>query len=217
MTRFAFVTSLTFARIPLVLVGGALLLANLFAPSPALLDTGLVLCALSAVTDLFDGMLARLWHVTSRFGALADPLMDKAFFMTTLPLATFGALWEGETAHACALLALDLLFLFRDQWVTFLRTVGGEFGAEVKAALPGKIRTFLAFPGILLIHLRIGRVALVQGSPAHEGTWIPPAFTAYATEAILAALTVWTAIYYTRSYAPWMRKAAVPDARRAAS
>lgn len=214
MTRFALVTTLTFGRVPLVLAGCALLFANFFLSSQVLLAAGLALCAASAVTDLFDGMLARRWGVTSRFGALADPLMDKAFFMATLPLAAFGAMWTGDTVHASVLLGLDLLFLFRDQWVSFLRTVCGERGAEVKAALPGKIRTFLAFPGILAVHYRIGMVSVVQGAPTREGAWIPPAAAIYAVEAVLAALTVWTAAYYTRSYAPYLRAAAAPEARQ---
>lgn len=37
-----------------------------------------VLFALIFSTDFFDGMLARRWRVTSRFGELADPLGDKA-------------------------------------------------------------------------------------------------------------------------------------------
>lgn len=208
MTRFAFVTALTLGRAPLVLAGAALLLLGFFRPCPALLASGLSLCALSAATDLFDGMLARRWRVTSRFGALADPLMDKAFFMATLPVATFGALYVEDVPHAVALLGLDLLFLFRDQWVTFLRAAGSGCGAEVKAALPGKIRTFLSFPGILLVHLRIGQMAIAAGSPGHEALRPVPAAPVYAVEAVLALLTVWTCAYYTRAYAPCLRKAA---------
>ncbi|MDR2681748.1 MAG: CDP-alcohol phosphatidyltransferase family protein [Holosporaceae bacterium] len=37
--------------------------------------------ATAAVTDFFDGCLARRWNVTSKFGAVIDPLADK-FLMT---------------------------------------------------------------------------------------------------------------------------------------
>ena len=59
MGKFAFVTFLTLVRAPLVVAGTLCVLANLARPSPALLGAGAGLMALSAVTDLFDGMLAR--------------------------------------------------------------------------------------------------------------------------------------------------------------
>jgi cardiolipin synthase len=37
----------------------------------------IVLFVIAAITDLFDGYLARLWSSTSKFGALLDPIADK--------------------------------------------------------------------------------------------------------------------------------------------
>jgi phosphatidylglycerophosphate synthase len=108
MGTFAFVTFLTLVRAPLVVAGTLCVLANLAWPSPAILGVGAGLMALSAVTDLFDGLLARRWGVASRFGALADPLMDKVFWICTMPAATFVALYLEDVRHAAVLLALDV-------------------------------------------------------------------------------------------------------------
>ncbi|MBR1837364.1 MAG: CDP-alcohol phosphatidyltransferase family protein [Kiritimatiellae bacterium] len=205
MSKFAFVAFLTLVRAPLALAGGCALLANVFAPSPALLAAGLALLAASAVTDFFDGALARRWRVTSRFGALADPLMDKVFFAATLPVATFEAMYMEDVRHALALLALDVTFVLRDQWLSFLRAVASGRGADVRAAFPGKLRTFLAFPGIMAVHLGLGLQALASVRPEAEGIRCIPRPAMFAVEAALVFLTVWSGILYTRSYMPHLR------------
>ena len=208
MNRFAFVTFLTLVRAPLVLAGTVLVLLHLAWPSPALLGAGVFLMALSALTDLFDGKLARKWGVTSRFGALADPLMDKVFYVCTMPAATFVALYLEEVPHAAVLLALDVVSLLRDQWASFLRSVGSGFGADVRASWSGKLRTFLAFPVLVLVHVHLGVEVLARS----EGPWVDAAFlsvqTAVALEGLLAALVVVSGIDYTRRYLPYLRKAA---------
>ena len=41
----------------------------------------IILMILAGISDLFDGHLARRWRVVSTFGKMADPLMDKVFFL----------------------------------------------------------------------------------------------------------------------------------------
>lgn len=208
MTRFAFVTFLTFVRAPLVLAGCVFALANLAAPHPALLAAAVLLMALSALTDLFDGKLARKWRVASRLGALADPLMDKVFYLATLPCATFVALWCEDAVHASILLALDVVSMLRDQWSSFLRSVGSEFGADVRASFAGKLRTFLAFPIITLVHLRLGLQVLALRDSSLEGLRTGPDAAVWALEGFLILLTVWSGAVYTARFWPFVRRAA---------
>ena len=208
MSKFAFVTFLTFVRAPLVVLGTALALVHLARPAPATLAAALALLALSALTDLFDGKLARKWGVTSRLGALADPLMDKVFFLFTLPAATFMALRTGDAPHAWALLALDAVSAFRDQWASFLRSVGSEFRADVRASFSGKLRTFLAFPIIMLVILQLGLSALrPEVRPAAFRTG------AMALEGLLLFMTVFSGGVLTARFWPYLRRAAAPDKR----
>lgn len=208
MKPFAVVSTLTFSRAPLVLAGCGFALAHLASPHPAKLAAALALMGVSAFTDLFDGMLARKWRVASRLGALADPLMDKVFYLATLPTATFIALCLEDVRHGALLLALDVVSLLRDQWASFLRSVGSEYGAEVKASFAGKLRTFLAFPGIILIHLQLGLQVLAMRSPAHEGIPLAPWGVVYALEAFLIVLVLWSGAVYTARFWPFLRRAA---------
>jgi phosphatidylglycerophosphate synthase len=157
--------------------------------------------ALSAVTDLFDGQLARRWGVISRFGALADPLMDKVFYVATLPAAVFLAMRGADWTHAGVLLGLDVISMLRDQWVSFLRSVGSGYGADVRANWSGKLRTAMGFPVIVLMYLYLGLQAL--------GVSLAPAVRAalFVLEAALVAITLMSALTYTREYLPHLRRA----------
>lgn len=208
MDKFALVTSITLGRAPLVLAGCAFSLANLAAPHPAWVAAAGVALALSAVTDAFDGALARKWGATSRLGALADPLMDKVFYLATLPTATFVALWSESVGHAAMLLALDVVSLLRDQWVSFLRAVGSEYGADVRASLSGKIRTIIGFPAIVFVHVYLGIRVLGLVRPDCESLAMPGAAVPVALEAVLLAVTVWSGVDYTRRFAPFLKRAA---------
>ena len=198
MTKFAFVNLLTLGRAPLVLAGCAFSLANLARPHPAWVVAAVAALALSALTDLFDGALARKWGVASRLGARADPLMDKVCCE--------------QPGHAAALLALDVVSLLRDQWVSFLRSVGSAYGADVRASWSGKIRTIVGFPAIVAVHAWLGASVLALSRPGCEALRLPPVAAPVALEAVLLAVTVWSCLDYTRRYAPYLKKAAAPAA-----
>ena len=207
MYKYTFVMFLTLGRAPLVIAAAALMLVQAFHPSAALLSTAIALMIASALTDLFDGFLARKWKVTSRFGALADPLMDKVFYAATLPVAVFIAAFLEKYDHALILLALDVVSALRDQWVSFLRSVGSEYGADVKANWSGKLRTLIGFPVIVVANYQLGLEAL----RLHEAP-LPfpplPCGWMFALEIILLAVTVVSAVSYTLRYLPYLRKSA---------
>lgn len=171
--QFALVTAITVARGPFILFFMACAVIDLYHPSAGLKWTALAFMALSAITDMFDGYLARKWNVTSRFGALCDPLMDKIFYAVVFPTLTallflkpasvagqmtpgslMGAtdprLADPEFAHAVLMLVFTVLYLLRDQWVSFLRAIAAG-KADMRATWSGKLRTAISFPvGCLL-------------------------------------------------------------------
>ena len=204
MTRYAFVNTLTLSRAPLALLAVACSLLNLACPSWGWIVATAVLLALSALTDLFDGKLARKWGVVSRFGALADPLMDKVFYILPLPTATFLALYSEDVVHASVLLALDIVSIGRDLWVSFLRAATAGTSAKMGASWAGKIRTALAFPVIAIVHLALG----IRVLALHEKTsLVLPSAPLYALEAVILAATLWSAVSYTRYYLPFLTDA----------
>ena len=163
--QFLFVNALTLSRGPLLLLFMAGMVVGIYHPYPWLKWLNLALLVVSSVTDLFDGLLARKWNVTSRLGAVFDPMMDKVFFIIVFPTLTmrlflssgvvFGVLSSigkisvptpPELSHAILMLVLTVTYILRDQWVLALRALAADSGADMKANWVGKTRTALSFP-----------------------------------------------------------------------
>ena len=150
--KFCFVQALTLVRVPLIFI---FLAVSVFCRHPVpefwflVAFTAMIL---SAVTDLFDGYFARRFQVTSRLGAYADPMTDKVFYLTTFPTLVYLADRLGQHTHARVLLVLAILFLLRDQWVSFLRSLGALHNLSAKANWSGKARTLISFPTICVIY-----------------------------------------------------------------
>ena len=95
----------------------------------------LTLFVAAAVTDWFDGYLARRWHATTRWGAILDPIADKVLVTG----AILGVLTSGsvpQIAIPCGLI------LFREFAVSALReTVAGK--VKLPVTLLAKWKTTL--------------------------------------------------------------------------
>ena len=205
--KFVFVQALTLGRMPLIFV---FLAVSLFAPTPPgafWFSIAFGAMILSAVTDLFDGYFARRFKVETRLGAYADPLTDKVFYLTTFPtlvfLATRVAARDGQSyGHAQLLLGLTILFLLRDQWVSFLRSIGAIYKVDAKANWSGKARTVISFPVICTIYyyLQAPRDWWLQVSP----------IVLYVCEIATMAINLISMWVYTAYYWPWIRKECQP-------
>lgn len=218
ITKRLIVNALTFARVPLVLTWAVVAivtqlnlakLSSLAAIVLAFVAGGAMF--LAAITDLFDGKLARKWGVVSALGKMADPLMDKVFFIVTFPTLLWQALvvgGEGAMLHGVVLLLFTMLYMLRDTWVTFLRSVGSLYGADVAAMWIGKVRTALSFPaaGWIYAYLSLSpQIPLTNDAVALTvRCWF---FSCLAIELFLIVLTLWTLFVYTASYAPYVKKA----------
>ena len=109
--------------------------------------------------------------------------------------------------HTIPLLALTILYLLRDTWVTFMRTIGTMYGADVGAMWIGKVRTAVSFPGagwIYAYYCFRWFAPFRCGCPLVDVAW--PA-SVFALEVLLAALTIASLVTYTRSYLPYLRRA----------
>lgn len=210
MTRRAqsrFVNALTFARVPLIFVWAVLAIVQEFAGNGAgslALALGACLAMLlSGLTDAWDGALARRWNVVSTLGKMADPLMDKIFYLVAFPVLSWQVLHQGESeCHALLMVGFTVLYMLRDTWVTFMRSVGTLYGADVAAMWLGKVRTALSFPGAgwIYVYLCFHRLA----PTAWEASW---RLSCYAVEGGLILLTLWSLHTYTVAYLPYLRRA----------
>jgi CDP-diacylglycerol--glycerol-3-phosphate 3-phosphatidyltransferase len=191
------VTAITFARVPFVLLFMALALVEKFRPSPAMAVVATASLVIAAITDLFDGLLARRWRVVSAFGAMADPLMDKVFYLVVFPtLLYLLASQPAESVHAVVMLVFTVLYILRDQWVSFLRSVGSAYGADLRANWMGKLRTAISFPIGCIIYVYIS---------CHP-FWLPRPLI-YTLEAFAILVNLASLVVYTKQYLPWLRRA----------
>jgi CDP-diacylglycerol--glycerol-3-phosphate 3-phosphatidyltransferase len=193
--KFTFVLFLTLVRFPLVLLFAAGAVAHVFRPNPWLFYSALSVLVLSTVTDLFDGYFARRFHVESRFGANVDPLMDKFFYVCTLPVLVFVTASHGNAVHSAVLVALTVSLLLRDLWVTFLRSFGAMYDDEGGANWAGKLRTGLMFPMICALFLL----------EEHPMKLFSPAVV-YSFEGLAMAINAVSVYVYTRRYWQYLVK-----------
>ena len=103
-----------------------------------------VVFAVAAITDRFDGKLARSWGQITDFGRIADPIADKA-----LTLCGFGLLsYQGFLPWW-----VTILIAVRELGITAMRAFFLRRGVVVSANQAGKLKTFMQIValGVLLI------------------------------------------------------------------
>lgn len=204
-----FVNALTFARVPLIFAWAVLAVVQEYTITPtdsgsfSLAFAASLMMLLAGLTDAWDGALARKWGVVSTLGKMADPLMDKVFYIVAFPTLVWQAAHQGGSeTHALAVLLLTVLYMLRDTWVTFMRSIGTMYGADVAAMMLGKVRTALSFPGAGWIYVYLSLHRMLPES--WSGPWLA---TCYAVEAFLGALTLISLFTYTAAYMPCLKKA----------
>ena len=95
----------------------------------------LVLFVGAAVTDFFDGYLARLWKQESNFGRMLDPIADKAMVVIALLVIT------GVSGLNPWVLLPATLILFREVFVSGLREFLGNNAGKLQVTKLAKWKT----------------------------------------------------------------------------
>jgi CDP-diacylglycerol--glycerol-3-phosphate 3-phosphatidyltransferase/cardiolipin synthase len=144
--------------------------------------------ALAAVTDWFDGYLARRWSQTSPFGAFLDPVADKLMVAVALLL-----LVQSEPTPALAIPAV--VIIGREITISALREWMAELGARGRVAVSmiGKVKTAIQMIAILLL---IYEQPLL-GMPVHK--------IGFVLLYVAAILTLWSMFVYLRAAWPSLR------------
>ena len=195
--KFFFVQALTLVRVPLIFLFLGVSVFCGYPLSEAWFLVAFGSMILSAVTDLFDGYFARKFKVASRLGGYADPMMDKVFYLTTFPTLVYLADRIGQPGHARVLLVLAILFLLRDQWVSFLRSLGALHNMSAKANWSGKARTLISFPTICLIYYYLQ-------APDRWGLQAPASLV-YGAEALSMLINFISIAVYSLHFWPALR------------
>ncbi|MDQ3282383.1 MAG: CDP-diacylglycerol--glycerol-3-phosphate 3-phosphatidyltransferase [Acidobacteriota bacterium] len=92
---------------------------------------GLSIFLVAAITDFFDGWLARRRNQTTRLGALLDPIADKL-----LMSAAFISLVEMDSHHVPAWMVV--IIIGREFAVSGLRSIAAQQGVTIAASPLGK-------------------------------------------------------------------------------
>ena len=167
----------------------------MMAPIPFLKDnlvwTGLIaaiIFAITSLTDMLDGKIARKYNLITDFGKFMDPLADK--FMV------FGAMlciiYRYETIRPVFIWAAAIV-MFRELAVTSIRlVVSGKEGLVVAASWLGKIKTVLQVVCIVVV--------LVEPALALVIPFCQYYVLSYVTMIAMLVMTLWSGIDYLKSY-----------------
>lgn len=129
----------TFARLPLCFLG-----IWIFGRSPL---WGVLVIVLAAMTDFFDGVVARRFNCVTEFGRRLDPTVDKLFMLVVL---IFALVKTGVGAGAVILLAIVAieLLIAVTSLVTWRRS--GRTPVVVKLGKYGMFGRMIAVTAVLL-------------------------------------------------------------------
>lgn len=168
---------LTIARIGLA--GGFFVLLGLYdasSPNSALLmNAAFVLYIVAGITDVLDGYFARKWKITSAFGRIADPFVDKvlvigAFVMLAgrnFALIPPGAPADLEwnlphwvTGHMASGVQawMVVVILSRELLVSAVRGYSESQGIKFAATPAGKIKMFVQSVAICTVLYQLANV-----------------------------------------------------------
>ncbi|MDO5648918.1 CDP-diacylglycerol--glycerol-3-phosphate 3-phosphatidyltransferase [Paracoccus sp. (in: a-proteobacteria)] len=168
----------------------------------------LALFLLAAITDWFDGYLARAWQQESRFGAAMDPIADKAMVVIALVVIA------GYSGMNPWLILPVTVILFREVFVSGLREFLGEKSRLLAVTKAAKWKTTLQMVAIAVLFLGTGLHYVELGQPPRvgengliwSGSW---AAVATHTGLVLiwgaAVLTAWTGWDYFAKARPYLR------------
>ena len=95
----------------------------------------LVLFVTAAITDWFDGFLARAWKQESKLGAMLDPIADKAMVVIALMVIV------GYSSMSPWLVLPATVILFREVFVSGLREFLGDTAGTLRVTKLAKWKT----------------------------------------------------------------------------
>lgn len=110
----------------------------------------LVLFLVAAITDFFDGYLARLWKQESRVGAMMDPIADKAMVVIALLVIT------GYSGMDPWLILPATAIIFREVFVSGLREYLGNTSRLLAVTKLAKWKTTVQMVAISVLFAAMG-------------------------------------------------------------
>ena len=161
----------------------------LFSNDPVNKQIALGIFIFAAITDWYDGYVARRWGFVTRWGKFLDPLADKV--LTSAAFFSFVAIGYAE-------LWMVILIVIRDFAMTLLRAYAEYKNTPINTSGFAKTKTFVQLVVIYLFLVTY----IVRTSPVFNPQfgWIfdlvATPLMMYALMMIATILTVWTGVMY---------------------
>lgn len=125
-------------------------LAFVALPRPLADGTAVGIFVLASVTDWLDGYLARRLNQLTRFGAMLDPIADKAMIIISISLVL------GLSGLNPWLVVPGVVILFREVFVSGLREFLGADAGRLKVTRMAKWKTTVQMAAIPLLMISLG-------------------------------------------------------------
>lgn len=144
-------------------------------------QTAALLMLLSALTDFFDGYIARKYNLSSKLGAFLDPVADKITISVGMIVVS--------TEYSYLLLSIfTMIIVVREITISGLREWMAEMGkrSKIKVQYIAKVKTFLQALGLWFL------IWFHPGEPAwefHLGVFLV---------GLAVLLTLWSMFVYLR-------------------
>lgn len=154
----------------------------------------IIIYALTALTDMLDGQIARRCNLVTDFGKFIDPLADKFMVLSSMIAMLVWMILRNEVVMSIIFVWVVLIILLRELGVTSLRlVVAGKSGIVVAASWLGKIKTVSQMVGTVII--------LIEP--------IIPYFCdnhilSYICMGIMAFTTLFSGLDYLKAYLPYI-------------
>jgi len=189
--RFTVANWMTVSRVPAMFI--IVWLMNRDFPWAATIAFWLFIAA--ALTDWFDGMVARARGEVSSFGRFMDAVIDKVMIVGLMIALVVGHYFMG---HEVAAMVLLLCILGREFAISGMRMAAATKGVVIEADRSGKVKTFTQLNAIgWLMGARMFQQDFAELDPAVVSTvhWI--GMVLYVLSAVL---TITSGVSYFRKH-----------------
>jgi CDP-diacylglycerol--glycerol-3-phosphate 3-phosphatidyltransferase len=144
----------------------------------------LIIFAIAALTDLWDGHLARKYGIVTGFGKFMDPLADK--ILTSTAFVSFLALGYVKAW-------MVMLIIIREFSITGLRSLAAYRGMVISPTMSAKLKTVLQMATIVAILLYIN-IKTVMEAMGHNSAFFEKVMVIHLFDWMMLVTTVITVL-----------------------